>query len=162
MKRIGQLLAGIALAVPLAFSASAQSQPGSGSGPDGARGMRHHGGGNFDPSAMADRRLASLKSKLNITGGQESQWQAFAGRVKQDAESMKAQHASMGQIPTAAPDRMAQHTEHMKQRVTAMEGVTATLRDLYTVLTPDQRAVADKHFAERGQGKGRGPRSQAS
>jgi periplasmic protein CpxP/Spy len=159
MNRFGQILAGIALAVPLAFAVSAQTP----SAPtDGGRGMRHHGGGNFDPAAMAERRLASLKAKLNITGGQESQWQAFSARVKQDAETMKAQHAASTQLPSAAPDRMARHAEHMKQRATAMEGISASLRDLYAVLSTDQRAVADKHFAERGRGKGHGPRAQQS
>lgn len=159
MKPITKVLASGLAALALAGAALAQG-PG-GPGHEGGRHAARHGG-NFDPSAMAERRLASLKEKLKITGGQESQWSAFAARVKSDAETMKAQHAAHAQqSDLSAPDRMARHTEHMKQRIAAMEGTTAALRDLYAVLSTDQRAVADKHFAERGHGRRHGPRGPA-
>ena len=52
------------------------------------RGMGPHGHGN--PSAMADARLAYLKSELKITSGQETAWKAFADQAKQQAEAMQA------------------------------------------------------------------------
>ena len=62
----------------------------------------------------------------------------------------------------APPDRMIQRAELMKQRTASMEAMGTALKDLYAVLTPEQKAVADQHFggwrvAQAGPRGGYGP-----
>ena len=49
-----------------------------------------------------------------------------------------------------APDQLAQHTEFMKQRIGTMDAMSAALKDLYAVLTPEQKAKADQRFGHIG------------
>lgn len=104
-----------------------------------------------DLSARIDQHLARLKSELKITPDQEQPWQAFSDQVKQQGQSMEtviqsAKGSSEG-APQTAPEQMHRRVEFMKQRLAGMEAVAGALDQLYAVLTPEQRAVADKHFA---------------
>ena len=101
--------------------------------------------------AMIDKRLDKLKTDLQITTAQETAWQAFVAKSRQQAEETRAMHEKMmpnaSATMTSAPERMEKHLEMMKQRMTHMEAMTANLKEFYAVLTPDQKAVADKHFS---------------
>jgi len=133
---------------------------GYGMGP-GAGGWGHMGYGMgpgrvgyANPGAAAEGRLAYLKSTLQITPAQETAWQAFAAKAKQQVEGRTARMGAMRDAGTTAPDRLAKRAEIMKQNVAEMETMSAALKDLYGVLTPEQRAIADRGFG--GQGPGRG------
>lgn len=137
---------------------------GMGYGPMG-RGMGPQGFG--DPSAMAEGRLAYLKSELKITPAQENAWQAYTSKAKQQAEAMQALRTTMqGSTQATAPERLALRTEMMKKRGEHMEGMTSALKDLYAALTPEQKAIADQRIggfgpmAGRGFGGGPGGRSR--
>lgn len=122
----------------------------------GARGM---GFGN--PGAMADARLASMKTGLGITAAQENAWQSFATQVKQRAETMQARMAAMRDTGGTAPERLAKRDELMKQHQAEREKVTSAFKDLYAVLTPEQKAIADRGFGPGPQAAApgfRGPR----
>ncbi len=59
----------------------------------------------------------------------------------------------------SAPELLAQRTERMKQGVASMETMTAAVKDLYGVLTPEQKTLADQQLARGpmgGFGGGRG------
>ena len=137
-------------------------------GPDGDRGEMRHGqrGGHergqhgkwSNPKAAVEGHLAALKVELKITPNQETAWQAFAGKSRQQADAMIARHEQRrAQAPATntnltAPERMAQRTERMKQHVAGMEARTAAVKDLYSVLTPEQKAIADKQFSHGRKG----------
>ena len=126
---------------------------GMGYGPGMGRGMGPRGYGN--PGAMADARLAYLKSELKITSGQETAWKAFADNAKQQAEAMQALRTTMqGSTQATAPERMELRNKVMKQRQEQMEKSTAAFKDLYAALTPEQKTIADQRF---GAGHGFGP-----
>ena len=128
--------------------------PGRGMGPMGhGRGMGPQGYGN--PSAMADARLAYLKSELKITSAQEPAWKAFADQAKQQAEAMQGWRTTMqGNTATTAPERLDLRNQIMKKRQEQMEKSTAAFKDLYAALTPEQKTLADQRF---GAGPGFGP-----
>jgi len=94
-----------------------------------------------DPAAHLDK----LKAELKITPDQESAWQSFTDTVKQQSASMKASRKTAQSTPQTAPDRMDRQVELMKQREAGMETVAKAMRQLYTVLTPEQKAVLDNH-----------------
>jgi hypothetical protein len=59
--------------------------------------------------------------------------------------------AQMNQGAATAPERMAQQTAMMQQRSTAMAARNSAFSTLYGVLTPEQKAVADKNFGQMGR-----------
>ncbi len=113
---------------------------------------------NEGPGATADR-LAILKSDLAITAKQESAWQAFVTSAQKRAETRQAWFAKLREARPAAsaPEALAQRTEYMKQRQSDLESTATALKDLYAVLTPEQRAIADSSLGGPGCATGDGP-----
>lgn len=136
--------------------------PGGGMGP----GMGHMGRGPMgygpmgpgmgpqawaNPAAAAEWRLSGLKSELRITAAQEPAWKAFADQTKQQAEAMQALiTGAQGGAQATAPERLELHNQIMKKRQEQMEKASAAFRELYAVLTPEQKALADQRFAMMG------------
>ncbi len=121
------------------------------------------GGMWSNPAAAVEGHLAALKVELKITPDQDTAWQAFTAKARQQTETMPARRAQMFAQMSAtnqtAPERLAQRTEFAKQRIAGMETMTAAVNDLYAVLTPEQKALADQHLAHGpmgGFGGGRG------
>lgn len=137
--------------------------PGAGPGPMGGgqmgygpmgRGMGPQAFGN--PAAAADWRLSGLKSELKITAAQESAWKTFADQTKQQAEAMQAlMSTAQGSAQATAPERLELRNQIMKKRQEQMEKSSVAFKDLYAVLTPEQKALADQR-AGHGMMAGRG------
>jgi Spy/CpxP family protein refolding chaperone len=131
-----------------------------GSGPGAGRG----GPGMWsNPAAAVEGHLAALKVELKITPDQDKAWQAFAAKARAQSETMIARRAQFSaQAPAAnktAPEILAQRTEQRKQGLASMETMTAAVKDLYGVLTPEQKTLADQQLARGpmgGFGGGRG------
>ncbi|MFN0298892.1 MAG: Spy/CpxP family protein refolding chaperone [Burkholderiales bacterium] len=141
MNAIHKVVLALATALPMGAALPAFAQQGGAPGQFGSR---------------IEQRLADLKMKLAITGGQESQWQAFEAQVKQETANARATHQSPSQPVTAAPDRLARRAELMKQRSAGLEAIAGALKNLYGILTPDQQAIIDQHYAQlesRGHGR---------
>ena len=98
------------------------------------------------------------------TPQQEPAWKAFATKVAEQVGQMRASHAQRWQAAggdTTVPARMSSNVAWMTQRLAGMQAVTAALTDLYAVLTPEQRTIADQSFVAMGpRGYGRGPGPQ--
>lgn len=161
MKLNSKTVAGLLATTAVAFSIAAQAaEPPAGCEMMG-RGMMQDMKMTGDPAARAEQHLSHFKSELKITAGQEPLWQAFAEKVKANAgQGMKAMRETAKET-VPAPERMAQMIAMMKERTAAMESVSESFKRLYDALTPEQKAVADKHgvFGHRmGQKGGRGGR----
>jgi Spy/CpxP family protein refolding chaperone len=109
-----------------------------------------------NPGAAVESRLEALKSELKITSDQEAAWQAYAAQSKHQAESMQASITAKSGAQSPAPESFALHNEFMKQRFEQAEATNAAFKDLYAVLTPEQRAIADQGYVAHGPGF-RGP-----
>lgn len=125
-------------------------------------------GGKMDMAAMhcmglSEQRLVGLKAQLNITDRQLRAWNAFAAAVKTDDHPMPAgmtmpmpmkpsgMPGMMGgddmmamMMSKPLPERLAHHEMMMKAHLKALHKVRAAVTGLYRVLTPEQRAMADK------------------
>jgi len=91
--------------------------------------------------ATTTERLAQVKSALGITAAQESAWMAYEQAVTNQSALMSSHRESMmgSGMPPVADQRAAMH-----QQGTQMMQQTAQARqDLYSVLTPAQKAKAD-------------------
>ena len=116
-----------------------------------AEGMMHGG----DSAAMVDRHLADTKAALHITAAQEPAWQAFATQAKQQAGAMQTMRGKLQGADTnataTAPDRMQARTQFLQQRLSGMEAMTKALKHLYTVLSPEQRTIANQRLSMMGE-----------
>jgi hypothetical protein len=113
-----------------------------GYGPMG-QGMGPQAWGN--PAAAAEWRLSALKAELKITAAQESAWKVFADQTKQQAEAMQALMSTIqGGAQATAPERLDVRNQIMKKRQEQMEKGAAAFKDLYAVLSPEQKALADQ------------------
>jgi len=118
------------------------------------------GGGMGGPGMMGgaysiEGRLATQKSALKITPAQERAWTAYADVAKKQSDAMLTQHEAMWKsAPSSSAERYEQHSKFMQERAQQHEALSAAYKELYAVLTPEQRAAAD----QRGGGYGpRGP-----
>ncbi len=156
MKRAYKLVSGIALVASLGIATAVYAH-GGGFGPmggmggmGGPQGMPGHMAdrASFDPAAMMEGRLAYLKSALKITDQQDAAWQAYSAKAKQQGETMHASRAAMSSQNAggSVPERMALRTATMQQHLGNMETMNNALKDLYAVLTPEQKAIADRSF----------------
>lgn len=104
--------------------------------------------------AQMDSHLAQLKKDLSIDSKQDAAWMAFARTIKQQkAEMISVMQERMRQSSSApstqhAPDRIDERTQLMKQRLAGMETVAAAMKQLYAVLTSQQKAILDAHFGQ--------------
>ncbi|MBL0085837.1 MAG: Spy/CpxP family protein refolding chaperone [Ideonella sp.] len=104
--------------------------------------------------ATAASHLSELKAQLKITAAQEPAWQKFDAFVRQQAETsqamrttMQAQMQAQRNDPKAAPiDYAAQREAMGKLRDTHLAARDAARKELYAVLTPEQKAIADQHM----------------
>lgn len=154
MKRNRTLVASLILAAGLSGVAIAQGGgmgPGKGGGCDGM-GPGRQVGMKFDPAERAEQRLDYLKYQLKITTEQEPLWNAYTEKMKLEAgKGMKAMRDSADD-KLSAPERMTKMQSLMEERLAAMKGVHESFSRLYAVLTPEQKAIADKQAAMMGQG----------
>lgn len=129
--------------------------PGMGMGGGMGPGMGHMGYGmgawmgSADMASVATARAAELKARLGITPAQETAWKAFETALVQQANTMQAMRTQMhAQTPNQASpgsaDWIAQRDALIKQHDASWAAHSAALKDLYAVLTPDQRALLDR------------------
>ncbi len=146
MNRSHKILLTAVAAATLGLGATFASAEMHGEGHGGRHSM--HG----DRAAMMTQHLAKLKTNLKITALQENAWQAFAGKVQQTAQSMKAVHDAQKTAPQTqtAPERIDQHIAMAKQHVVNMEDIGNAAKQLYAGLSPEQKLVADKEMAHMG------------
>jgi protein CpxP len=160
MKTSVKISLGLAAAVAAGIAATAYAQaPFAGPGFHGPMGAMHGGPMFGDPSARAEQHLSDLKGRLNITPAQEKPWQAFADAVKKQAQTMVAMRASMQSPAGTTTERMDQRIAFMKLGLDNMQAVDGSAKELYAVLTPEQKAAFDQAGPGRGYGPGHfGPR----
>jgi periplasmic protein CpxP/Spy len=127
-----------------------------GGGMTGGGGMM--GGHGMMGGYNVEERLAAQKSTLKIAPEQEAAWTTYTDLAKKQSEAMRAQHEAMwSSAPASSAERYELHSKFMKQRAEGHEALSAAYKELYSVLTPEQRALAD----QRGGGYGpRGPEAR--
>ena len=151
MKTWKNLAVGLASVVALGAAAGAvQAQ---GASPGAGYGHSH------DPVAAADKRLGRLKADLKITSAQESAWNAYADQIRQHAGEMQAQfnqrrqqrENASGSTRPSAPERVERQAQFAKQQGEYLERLAGLTKDLYAVLTPEQKTLADQRLGRAGR-----------
>ena len=92
-------------------------------------------------------RVRELHDRLRITDAEQPQWRAFADAMMENARHMASLHAEQGDaIPPSAPADMRQYAAVAQAHAEDTQRLLAPLEQLYAVMTPDQRRVADETF----------------
>ena len=134
-----------AAVLTIALAGAAVADPGQcGQGGAGMSAGMGHGQGMGQGHGV-EGRLSELKSELNLTTEQQSAWETFERTVRSQQAAHEAGHAQMH----AGGNPMENRMEHMEQRIAGMQAVTKARDDLYKVLTPEQKTVADRYFGRR-------------
>ena len=101
------------------------------------------------PVERSEQRLSFLKNELKITPEQQSAWNAYTEHAKAQAATMEAFHAQPAAAAQTPAERSELRAERMNLRAKQVTAMSAAVKDLYAVLTPEQKAVADLHFGGR-------------
>lgn len=167
MKSLHKHLLAAGLVASLGAAAIAQTAPATPApGPQGAQTFAHRG--NFDPAKAQEhraqrqemrqlrmeRRLAALKLKLQISGAQESAWNAWTTALKPAARPQRPDRAEFERMTT--PERIDRMRALRSARIVEMDKRGEATKAFYAALSADQKKVFD---GERmGQGGKRGGR----
>lgn len=101
-----------------------------------------------DPVVNSEKHLAAFKKELNITSDQEQVWDAYAEKTKSNVKDIRDRmNEAMRDQRQTAPERFDRHIALMKERLASFERMDDALKQLYAALTPEQKAIADRHFS---------------
>ena len=97
--------------------------------------------------AAVQYRLDLLEEDLRLAPEQRNAWNTYRDRVLRLAEDAQrsARTALGGEL--AAPQRLDRLADVARDRLTAMEDIVDAGKQLYAVLTPGQKIVADRRMA---------------
>ena len=102
-----------------------------------------------DPVANSERHLLAFKKELNITNEQEQAWDTYAEKTKSNVKDIRDRmNEAMHDQAQTAPERFDRHIELMRKRLANFENMDDALKQLYAALTPEQKAIADRHFSK--------------
>lgn len=125
--------------------------------------MQHRDDRAFSrPTERVEARLAYVRTALKITSAQESQWNAYAEKMRQLAgEREKTTQEMRGQMqrgqgirPTVI-ERMEMRQKFHADAIRRMNDVLAVQKPLYEALSAEQKRDAEVVMSPRGPG-GRG------
>ncbi len=119
---------------------------GMGYGPGGGMGMMggmmggYGGGPGTTPCVGAGgpgARLDAIKDELKLTAEQSKAWEVFEQAVAAQRQLMTQGHRRWSQ-------NTDEHIAFMEGRLAGMKAVQQARKDLYSVLTPEQKAIAER------------------
>lgn len=109
-----------------------------------------------------ERRIADLHAQLKITDQQGKQWDAFAQTMRDNARAADQAFRDRAQKLSTmnAVDAMKSYADLTQTHADNMKKLASSFSDLYAVLSPDQKQIADTMYRNPGGGpkKGPGPR----
>lgn len=98
-------------------------------------------------AAKMTEHFTKLHDNLNISAAQESAWQTFIGKIKPVAPANRPPHMSKEALAKLnAPELLDHRMERLKQAETRLSTYIAAVKELYTVLTPEQQKIFDQHL----------------
>ena len=112
----------------------------------GVMGQGTHSGNQEQMGALADSRLANLKTELKITDAQAGVWKAYAEAVKARVTVMQGMRTNMMDAMDKgdAVGRMDIRIKSMEAMVESIKAVKPATEKLYAALSAEQKKVADQ------------------
>ena len=103
--------------------------------------------------AAVERRVQQLHTQLRITPQEQSQWDAFAQTMRQNADNMRTAIDQRGsQMDTMdAVQNMQSYAQLAQVHAQDMQQMASAFQTLYQSMSPEQRQNADQLFRARDQ-----------
>lgn len=95
-------------------------------------------------------QIAFYRAELGITDAQSAAWNRFADALRTGAKGLQgaAQGLTQAGAQPALPDQMARRRQFLSAQLDAMQTVEPAATALYTVLSPEQKKLADEMMAD--------------
>ena len=148
------VVAAVLAVVPMALAQI--PGPGGRGGPTGMGGGAASKGGGLpgEPRVAApanitelvSMRLSQLEEDLNLRANQVGLWNAYRDRVMSLLDDVRREGRTSA-LESTALQRLDALTDIARNRLTATEDIADAGKALYKVLTPEQKAVADRRLA---------------
>jgi LTXXQ motif family protein len=128
-------------------AAQSSERPGHGMGHGmGGHGMRGHGmGGQGMHGSVSQRGLDALKAELKLTAAQQSVFEKYVAIVKTQSEARQGMHEKMH---AGSADHHAMHDTMREYNRQAAVERAAVRKEVYDVLTAEQRVIADRYLGD--------------
>jgi chromosome segregation ATPase len=133
-KLAAALMTAILLASPLALAQNAMSR---------------HAAKAEQREETVDQRIATLHAALKITPAEESDWQAVAQTMRENAADMQklaADKASQPADQMTAIDDLQTYQAFAQAHVDNLKKLTASFQTLYSAMPDAQKKIADQVF----------------
>ncbi len=94
---------------------------------------------------VVEQKIAELHSQLNITDQQSKQWDAFTQTMRDNATKTDGAFRDRASKLSSmnADDAMKSYAALTQQHAENMQKLSSAFSDLYAVLSPEQKQVAD-------------------
>lgn len=97
---------------------------------------------------VVEYRLALLEEDLRLSPGQQIAWQSYAGKMQALASDIsRERNRGQPDAPTNALQQIDHATDVARNRLTALEDISAVARVLYEGLTPQQKSLVDSRLS---------------
>jgi len=105
-----------------------------------------------DVPSYSEGRIAFLKTELAITDAQKGLWDAYAGALRANFQSMHDMRRTMKtRMSDMTPvERLDAHLTAMHGRLKALDELKPSLASLYAALSADQKKKADQLLTQMG------------
>jgi glutamine synthetase adenylyltransferase len=97
-----------------------------------------------------DQRIATLHEELKITPAEESDWNAVATTMRENADAMEKlanEKESQSKQGMTAVEDLQTYSQFAQEHVDHLKKLTSVFETLYNAMPSEQRKVADEVFA---------------
>jgi protein CpxP len=97
---------------------------------------------------VVEERITEMHGQLNITDQQSKQWDAFTATMRDNARKTGQAYRDRAQKLSTmnADDSMKSYAALTQQHAENMQKLSSAFSDLYAVLSPEQKQVADAMY----------------
>lgn len=155
------LLLALAALTVLSTPVLAQALPAPTPAPAAGAGALGTQGGNPEltgqrAQARVEQHIAELRKRLAITPAQQPQWDAFSAVMRQNAQEMERNHNDrQARRSLTAVEDMRGYATITKLHADSVSRLVPPFEALYTSMSPEQKAAADKTFQNFQRGPNR-------
>lgn len=105
-----------------------------------------------------EQRITTLHASLKITAGEEANWTAVAGAMRENATAMEkliADRTTAAADTQTAPQELDAYGKFAQAHADGVKNLTTAFNTLYNSMPDPQKKVADEVFQASGRERGR-------
>ncbi len=143
------IAAGAVLAPLAPVQAQSMMSPHGAQAGDGSSRVAAHADRAEQRAETIEQRITTLHTELKITPAEETQWQAVAQVMRDNAASMEklaSDKAGQSKTQMTAVEDLQTYEQFAQAHVDGLKKLVASFQTLYTAMPQSQRSLADQVF----------------